>query len=238
LLAIALTQRPELGERQAAIRAALLALQGARVLPFSPDVTVGYSAGTFGGGSNLAAAGILQADGTVLQQNRFGNFADRQDFDAVVYWSLQNLGVGNLALVRLAQSHLRAEDLRRVAVLDRVRAEVATAYAGTHARFAQIEIAERAVGPSKDAFDEDLRRILAKQGLPIELLDSLRLLGQSRNAYLDAIVDYNEAQFALYVALGQPPANRLARPIPASLVAPPQTPGPGKSEPAEGAGMK
>jgi outer membrane protein TolC len=224
LLAIALTQRPELAERQAAIRAALLALQGAKLLPFAPNVTLGYSAGTFGGGSNLVAAGILLPDGSVLQQNRFGNFADRQDFDAVVYWSLQNLGLGNLALVRLAQSHLRSEDLRRLEVLDRVRAEVATAYAGTHARFAQISTGERAVKSSQDAFEEDLRRALGHQGLPIELLDSLRLLGQSRGAYLDAIIDYNEAQFALYVALGQPPVARLARPVPASLLPPPAEP--------------
>ncbi len=58
LIAIALMQRPELAERQAAIREALLALSAAKVLPFSPNVIVGYSAGTFGGGSNLAAAGI------------------------------------------------------------------------------------------------------------------------------------------------------------------------------------
>jgi outer membrane protein TolC len=221
LLAIALTQRPELMERQAAIRAALLALHGAKVLPFSPTFVVGYSVGTFGGGSNLAAEGILQPNGSVLQQNRFGNFGDRQDVDAVVYWSLRNLGLGNLALIRLARSRLRSEDLRRIEVLDRVRAEVATAYARTHARFAQIEVAERAVQSSQKAFQEDLTRTRNRQGLPIEVLDSLRLVGRSRYAYLDAIVDYNRAQFELYVALGQPPANTLARPVPADLVPPP-----------------
>jgi outer membrane protein TolC len=221
LITIALTQRPELQERQAAIRAALLALQGARVLPFSPNVTLGYSAGTFGGGSNLVSAGILQADGTTLQEHRFGNFADRQDVDAVVYWTLQNLGLGNLALVRLAKSKLRSEDFRRIEVLDRVRTEVASAHAATHARFAQIETSALALGTSKNAFDEDLLRTRNHKGLPIEVLDSLRLVGTSRTAYLDAVIDYNEAQFALYVALGQPPANTLARPIPATLVPPP-----------------
>src|SRR6516164_1040054 len=53
LVTIAITQRPELQERQAAIRAALLELQNAKVLPFSPNVILGYSAGGFGGGSNL-----------------------------------------------------------------------------------------------------------------------------------------------------------------------------------------
>lgn len=221
LIAIALVQRPELGERRAAIRAAFLELRGARVLPFSPNVLLGYSAGTFGGGSNLVSEGILQADGTVLQQGRFDSFAPRQDIDAVVYWTLRNLGVGNVALTRLAESNLRTSRLREIETLDRVRAEVAQAYARTHARFGQIDTSERAVDRSGHAFREDLNRTKNQQGLPIEVLNSLRLLGRSRLAYLDAIVDYNRAQFELYVALGQPPANCLARPIPATLVPPP-----------------
>jgi outer membrane protein TolC len=220
LLTIALTQRPELRERQAAIRAALIYLRGAKVLPFSPNVVLGYSAGSFGGGSNLVAEGIPQADGTVLRQPRFDSFAGRQDFDAVVYWSLRNLGIGNLALVRLAGSNLRSEELREMEVLDRVRAEVAAAYARTHARFAQIETAERAIPRAAEAFREDLTRTRNGVGLPLEVLDSLRLLNQSRRLYLDAIVDYNRAQFELYVALGQPPADCLARPVPPGLVAP------------------
>jgi outer membrane protein TolC len=218
LIAIALTQRPELGERQAAIQAALLELRGARLLPFSPNLLLGYSAGTFGGGSNLASEGIVQVNGTILKQPRFDSFAAREDFDVVLYWSLRNLGVGNLAQIQLARSNLRSNQLQSVQVLDRVRTEVAEAYARTHARFAQIETGERGVQFGERAFKEDLLRTRHLEGLPIEVLDSLRLLGRSRKAYLDAIVDYNRAQFELYVALGQPPAAILARPIPSSLV--------------------
>ena len=212
LLTIALTQRPELRERQVAIRAALLELDGAKCLPFSPNVILGYSAGTFGGGSNLVANGIEQPNGSVLQQNRFGNFGGRQDVDAIVYWSLRNLGLGNLALVRLAQSNTRSQQIREVEVLDRVGSEVATAYAKAHARFAQIATNERAVQTSESAFQQDTKRAKNNLGLPIEVLDSLRLLTRSRYAYLDAIVDYNRAQFELYVALGQPPVDLLVRP--------------------------
>jgi outer membrane protein TolC len=201
LLAMALTQRPELGERQAAIRAAFLEMQRQRVLPFSPNIILGYSVGSFGGGSNLVAT-------------PFGNFADREDFDAVMFWSLRNLGIGNLASIRLSQSNLRSENLRMVEVLDRIRAEVATAYARASARFAQIDAAQHGIQVSDEAFKEDFRRTRNREGLPIEVLDSLRLLSRSRYAYLDAIVDYNLAQFALYVALGQPPADWLARPVP------------------------
>lgn len=227
LIAIALTQRPELSERQAAIQSAMLQLQASRLLPFSPNILLGYSAGTFGGGSNLASEGFLrQPDGSVLRQSRFGNFGGRQDFDAVVYWSIRNLGVGNTALVRLAESNLRSDQLRETIVLDRVRTEVASAAARTHTRFAQIGLGERAVLSSQKAFQEDLNRTRNREGIPIEVLDSLRLLSRSRFAYLDAIVDYNRAQFELYVAMGQPPANLLARPIPESLVPRPQSSSP------------
>jgi outer membrane protein TolC len=211
LIAVALSQRPELQERRAAILAALQELRSARLLPFSPNLLLGYSAGTFGGGSNLATE--------TLGQPRFGSFDDRQDFDVVVFWTLRNLGIGNVAKVRFARSNLRQEELREIEVLDRIRAEVATAHARTHSRFAQIESGERAVNASQQAYEEDLRRVKNPPfGLLIEALDSLRLLHRSRYAYLDAIIDYNQAQFAMYVALGQPPAAVLARPIPESLV--------------------
>jgi outer membrane protein TolC len=218
LLAIALAQRPELAERQAAIRAAFLELRSAKLLPFSPNVILGYSAGDFGGGSNLVQQGIVQPNGTVLQQSRFGNYGGRQDFDAVLYWSLRNLGIGNVGLIRLAQSSLRQDELRNLEVLDRIRAEVATAHAKTHVRFAQIETSERAVKRATAAFQEDIVRTKNIEWLPIELLDSLRLLARSRNAYLNAIIEYNRAHFELYVALGQPPADVLARPAPNSVV--------------------
>jgi outer membrane protein TolC len=204
LLAIALTQRPELRQQQAAVRAAMLELQQAKVLPFSPQVLIGYSTGTFGGGSNLITPALP----------RFGDFAEREDFDVVLYWSLRNLGVGNLALIRATRSQLRQSQLREIETLDRVRAEVASAQARVLARFAQIETNERATKSSEIAFKEDVNRTRNNVGLPIEVLDSLRLLGRSRYAYLDAIVDYNRAQFELYVALGQPPADTLARPVP------------------------
>jgi outer membrane protein TolC len=209
-----LVPRPLVADEAPLPQLLAIALAAAKVLPFSPNVLLGYSAGSFGGGSNVAAAGIPQANGTVLQQDRFGNFGGRQDVDAVVFWSLRNLGVTNVALIRLANSNLRSEQLRRTEVLDRIGAEVATAHARAHARFAQIATNERAVQASADAFPRELERTKNLQGIPIETVDSMRLLGRSRYAYLNAIIDYNQAQFDLYVALGQPQADFLARALP------------------------
>jgi hypothetical protein len=67
------------------------------------------------------------------------------------------------------------------------------------------------------------------------VLDSLRLLGRARFDYLNAISDYNRAQFELYVSLGQPPADMLARPVPEALV--PQPP-PGATATQPGSGVE
>jgi outer membrane protein TolC len=219
LIALALLQRPELGERRAAIQEALLVLDGAKLLPFSPSYLVGFSAGGFGGGSNLV-------------RPVFGGFGGRTDFDAVFYWTAQNMGVGNLALINVARSRVGIAQYQQVAVLDRIRAEVAEAYARTHARYAQIGTSERAVRSGTNGFREDLDRIRGGVGLPIEVLDNLNLLARARLEYLNSIVDYNEAQFQLFVALGQPPADALAHPVPTAGVVPRGQPIPTPANPS------
>jgi outer membrane protein TolC len=207
LIALALLQRPELKERRAVIREAFLYFEGARVLPFSPTVLVGYSSGGFGGGSNLV-------------RPVFGGFGGRSDFDVMAYWTLQNLGVGNASMINLARARLGVTRYQEIAVLDQIRAEVAEAYAKTHARFARIGTSERAVQSGTRGFREDLIRIENSVVPAIETVDSLSLLARARYAYLDSIVDYDRAQFELFVALGQPPADALAHPVPTEGVTP------------------
>jgi outer membrane protein TolC len=207
LLAIAMMQRPELAERRVAIRQALLELSAANVLPFSPNVIVGQSGGVFGGGSNLA---------TTPQ----GSFDNRDDLDVIVYWTLHNMGLGNVDLQRIAASHTRSSKLEHLDVLNRVRSEVAQTYERKLTYYDKMLFAEEAVPIGVRAFTKDFERIRQMIGLPIELLESFQLLNQARFDLLDAIVQYNQAQVDLYVALGQPPIDMFARPVPTSGIAP------------------
>jgi outer membrane protein TolC len=213
LIAIAMLNRPELQEHRAAVQSALLAVGAAKMLPFSPNLIVNLSYGGEAGGSNLAHQGIGTSP-FAAGAPRFGLAAERLDFDAVAFWTLQNLGVGNRATIRAAQSNLKTANLEFLAKLDMVRAEVARAHAATHVRFAQIKTAEEAVKAITSGYALDYQAIVGNLGRPIELLDSLRLLGRSRLELLDAIIRYNQAQLELYVALGQPPADVLAREVP------------------------
>jgi outer membrane protein TolC len=229
LIAIAMLQRPELAARRSEVRTALYELSMAKVLPFAPNVILGYSAGGFGGGSNLISqpGGFSTGSGPPTEGPRFGDFAGRTDFDVVVCWTFKNMGVGNWAMVKIADSRAKQSQFREIEMLNRVRTEVAEAHARVASRYLQIESAEKAVRAGIDAFNEDMIRIKGGQGFPLELVDSLRILCRARYEYLDSIINYNRAQFQLWVSLGRPPANALARPVPADLVPPPAQPLPG-----------
>lgn len=230
LIAIAMLQRPELAARRSEVRTALYELSLAKVLPFAPNMILGYSAGGFGGGSNLISqpGGFVNGSGQVVEAPRFGDFAGRSDLDVAVFWTFKNMGVGNWAMVRIADSRAKQSQFREIETLNQVRAEVAEAHARVASRYLQIESAEKAVRSGIDAFEEDMTRIKGGQGFPLELVDSLRILCRARYEYLDSIIGYNRAQFQLWVSLGRPPADALARPIPTDLVpSPPQLlPGP------------
>ncbi len=220
LIFIATQQRPEMAARSAEIREAVMRMRNQIFLPLSPTVIAGYSAGTFGGGSNLVAfPGGFQG----FQQPYFGQFGPRQDIDVIMFWTAQNMGVGNLGRFRVARAERRIAELELIRTLNRVRDDVAVAYAKIHAHYAQIDIARSGMEAAGRSFAEDYRRLTAVgRALPIELLNSFRLLAAARMEYLDSVVNYDIAQFALYVALGQPPTANLAHEIPSKLVPPPQ----------------
>jgi len=153
---------------------------------------VGFSAGDFGGGSNLA-------------NTRFGNFSGRTDFDAMAVWSLENLTWGNRARQRQRQAQANQAVAERSLVIDQIRREVAEAKALCAARLRDIELANRRIESARRAFEQDLRRARNLEGRPIELLNSVNLLTRARQDRIQAVMAYNQAQFQLFVALGKPP---------------------------------
>jgi outer membrane protein TolC len=189
---IAAASRPEVLAASAAIGAGVARVQEEKCRPFLPLLFAGWSVGSFGGGGTVTLPW-------------FGRFGDRTDYDVMAVWTLQNGGLGNLALVRRRQAEVREAQAERVRVLNRVNNEVADGYNLSAARFAAIDVARREVRSAADAFEHDLTRIRNAQGLPVELLRSTELLLDARRRLVDALIGYDQAQFQLFVALGQPP---------------------------------
>jgi outer membrane protein TolC len=192
LVSIAVENRPEIAARSADLAAIQTRLQKETVKPLFPTLLVGYSAGGFGGGGS-------QAD------TSFGHWSSRTDFDATAYWTLLNLGFGNLAIQRDLRAKRGEITAERARLINQVRDEVAEAYALSAARRGEIEVALQRVQSAQRALQQDLIRARNLRVRPIEVLDSARLLSDARQAYLQALVGYNQAQVQLYVSLGQAP---------------------------------
>jgi outer membrane protein TolC len=186
--------------------------------PLLPLLSVGYSYGDFGGGSN-------QAD------TEFGHFRGRSDFDVYAVWILQNAGLGNLALQKGRRVQINEALAQRAQAVTQIRREVADAYALSATRLREVEVARKRVETALKAFELDMTRVRGRQGLPIELQDSVAQLVRARQELVAAIIGYDQAQFQLYVALGRPPfcALQAAR-AEAAPVAPSPSPAPPKRE--------
>ncbi len=193
LIAQALAGRPELSARSAAVAEAQTRVRQEKVRPWLPVVSAGFSAGGFGGGSNLGGID-------------FSPLRGRTDFDVSAVWAGRNLGFSNRALARRAEAVVG----QAVAELDRttntVRAEVATAKADAETAGRRMEIAARQLAIAEEGFALGLARIKQGEGRPLEVLDGFRQLADSRLEAVRATVEFDAAQFGLWVALGLAPA--------------------------------
>jgi outer membrane protein TolC len=210
LVAEGLRNRPELYARSAEVQAARYRVRQEQTRPLLPLLSVGFSAGGMGGGSNLVPY-------------TFGHFGGRTDFDVMAVWTGQNLGFGNLARVRQTEAQLRQAVADYDLAVNRVRREVSEALAGVKAASREIELARQAAAVAEEGFRLERDRIQLGQGLPIEVLDSFRQSVNSRQRLVAALTAYNESQFRLFVALG---SNPLATPTPepAPAAPPPMVP--------------
>ena len=202
----ALLNRPEMRARLQEIAEARTRVRQERIRPFLPTLSVGFSAGTFGGGSNLTAAGIVQpGGGGVKVTSSFGQFDGRTDFDVFAVWTLRNAGIGNRA------NTLQAEAVvgQAVAELERtrneVRRQVAEALADAQAASRQIELTRGELTVAEEGAREEMLRTKQGVGRPLEAIDSFRQLLDARQDILRAVIIYNVAQYRLFVAVGYSP---------------------------------
>ena len=183
-----LSGRPELAECRLLAAEAVTRLRRERLAPLLPSVLLGTSYGAMSAGIN-------------------GNLAPgtgRLDADAVAYWELRNMGLGEQAARDGAGSNVRQARVRQIAMMDQIAREVTEASAQSQARRRQIEIAQAGVAAAVHSHRRNLDRIQAAKGLPIEALQSVQALAKAQREYLRTLVDYDVAQFTLFRALGWP----------------------------------
>jgi outer membrane protein TolC len=193
LVSLGLSRRPELCEQRHLVSEAFERLNRESYAPLIPSVLLGMSYGGLGGGLGGAIT----------------NTDDRLDVDAMAYWELRNVGLGDRAAQREMSSAARQAQFREVAILDRIAREVAEAHAKVTKRKQRIEIAKKGILAAEKSYSLNLKRIENAQGLPIETLQAIQALASAQQNYLDAVIDYNIAQVELCRATGwtiEPPS--------------------------------
>lgn len=188
LVALGLSQRPELAASRALVCQAVYRLKRERHAVWLPSLLLGASYGAFAAGTGGQITG---------GDARF-------DFDGAAWWELRQLGFGERAAREGAQAQIEQARWREVVTLDRVARQIVEAHRQVAARQRQIAIAEEGIAAAQRAYQHSLERIRHGQGLPLEALQAIQALDAAQRDYLRAVIDYNAAQFRLQWALGWP----------------------------------
>ncbi len=130
------------------------------------------------------------------------NVDNRYDFDAMVTWEIRNFGFGERSARRRSQAQVQQAMFRKLSLIDDVAREIAEAYTQVTHRRERMAVTQTSIRSAQDSYDRNLSRIREGEGLPIEVLQSVKALEASRRAYLDSVSAFNEAQFQLQWALG------------------------------------
>jgi outer membrane protein TolC len=208
LIPIAVARRPEMTFFEAEAAAARERARQEKWRPFLPTVIAR------GGGSTppypMAIGAYAGAPGSYI-----GNFAQRQDWDVEAIWTLQNLGFGNVALIRQRNRELDLARSRQFRFQDIVARDVMVAWADMRSASKRISQSERELYEAERSATRNLQGLgefLRPEGgkinilvvRPLEVVAALQALNQAYFNYYGVIADYNRAQFRLYRALGNP----------------------------------
>lgn len=198
LLDTALASRPEVAARLSDVGTAQVRRRQEATRPWLPTVSVGFSGGAFGGGSNQVASD-------------FGPLQGRTDFDVLAVWNMEGLGFGNRARTRATGAVVSQAVADLEATKADIRRQVAEAHAAARAADRQMGTTAAAVATAEDGFRLEMERIKQEPGRPIETLDSVRQLLDGRLEAVRAVVAYNAAQFRLLASVGGTPAAPATR---------------------------
>ena len=205
LMSVALANRPELSSRLALVAAAEAAVRREKARPFIPSVVINgfqtpleqLQAGIFGFGAN----------------NSLNQWTGRADVSVQPLWQLQNIGFGNLAMIKRQRGQQSQAIIDLFRAQDMVAADVTRALARLQSAAARVFLADRALRTGIITVNgnfEGLKQIsrfgdvLVLVNRPQEAVYALQLLDRAFDEYFTTVAEYNRAQFELFHALGYP----------------------------------
>lgn len=189
LIAQAQVVRPELASARAGVQETWYRIRQERLRPWVPTLYAGVSGGGFGGSPGGA----------------IDDFGGRTDFDLAALWEARNLGLGNGARRREQESLHRQAHITADQIRDLVTAEVTQTHQRVHFREMQIDVTRLQIRSATESLSLNLDGIRGGVVRPIELQQAIGALAAARRQHMDAVLDFNLAQFELLRAIGRPP---------------------------------
>jgi len=187
LLSQALESRPEFARDRAIIAAEKARLKQEKLGLFIPNVELGYSYGHFGGGRGTGNS----------------NDDSRSDLYGMVYWQFDNMGLRNRNNVKKQRARMNVAKALEQQTMTDVIAEVRMAHTELKSAERQLDFTRRAVDSARRSYELNNERIFENQGLPLEVLQSMKALAEAESLYLAVATKYNLSQIRLASSTGQ-----------------------------------
>ncbi len=100
---------------------------------------------------------------------------------------------------------MRQAEIRLEIVKQRIVDEVRSAWAQAQARARMLELARKELEDATRALQLNQERQAANVGIPLEVLQAEEALTRARLDYYTVVVEYNQAQLRVHLAMGRKP---------------------------------
>jgi outer membrane protein TolC len=205
LMAVALTNRPEIASRRALVQASTAAIRREKMRLVLPNIAING----FQTPDELLQAGIfgLGPNGSMNQ------WVGRSDvsIQPVIQW--QNCGFGNLAMIKRSRAQQSQATIELFRIQDAVAGDVTRALARVQSAAFRVVQADRSLRTGIITFNGSFEGLGQTQRFgdvlilinrPQEAVYSLQLLNVAFDEYFTTVAEYNRSQFELFHALGYP----------------------------------
>jgi hypothetical protein len=205
LIPIGLTNRPELAAHQAMVQQALVRIRQEKLRPILPIPELQ--------GFQTPYEQLMVGVAAVGYDGKLNNWTPRDDISPQVAWQADNLGLGNLALIKMQRGMASREIIDLYKYQDRVAADVTRSQARLQSAAARVVQAERELRGAIINYNGNIEGLTQTRRFgnvlhlvfrPQEAVFALVLLKLAYDNYFATVAQYNTAQFEMFHALGYP----------------------------------
>ena len=185
LIGTAIHQRPELQEALAILEANKTEKTASVWGPAIPTFQADVNAGSLG--------------------RNFDHLKGTEEYNVTMGWKIGSGGLFFKGRREKADARYRSSEIQLAKTQQDIIQEIIVAHTQVHIRQEQVTIAEQGVSDAEESLQLNEGRLKLGMGLPLEVLQAQTAFIQARKDYISSIIDYNKAQYSLFVSVGNKP---------------------------------